>query len=301
MEKHTTVLLREAVDALAITAGATVVDATLGSGGHAQEIVARLGVSGTYIGIDADQSAIDAQRDVLKGTCHVNLKVGNFRDIDSILNTTEYGKPDSILADLGWRMEQFSGNGKGFSFQIDEPLIMTYGDASLYPFTAHDVVNEWEEEHIRTILEAYGEERYASRIVRGILQAREAGEIKTTFDLVKIIESSVPVHYKTGKINPATRTFQALRIAVNDELSALEEFMERSLTLLKDNGRLAIITFHSLEDRMVKHTFRAFERDQRGIVLTKKPITPNDDEIIRNKRARSAKLRVFEKHESTAD
>lgn len=300
MEKHTTVLLTEAVDALAINAHATVVDATLGSGGHAQAIIDRLGSKGRYIGIDADPSAVEAARSSLKGDAAIVLAVGNFRDLNSLLDAHHIQNVDAILADLGWRMEQFSGNGKGFSFQIDEPLIMTFGDPTQYPFTAYDMVNEWEENHLVDVLQGYGEEQYARRIVRGILTARADHPIETTFDLVKVISESVPVRYKNGKIHPATRTFQALRMTVNDELGVLSAFMEAAVERLNPHGRLAIITFHSLEDRVVKHTLRTFAHDQRGTVLTKKPILPTREEINQNRRARSAKLRVFEKHESDA-
>jgi 16S rRNA (cytosine1402-N4)-methyltransferase len=302
MEKHTTVLLNEAVDALAIKRDGVYVDATLGAHGHGGRIVAGLGPKGTYIGIDADATAIrDAETD-LKGVCTIKLLTGNFRNIDSLLDAQ--GLPagqagieavDGILADLGWRMEQFSGNGKGFSFQVDEPLVMTYGDPETYPFTARDIINEWDEENIISILEGYGEERYAWRIAKAICAERVNAPIRTTFSLKEVIERAVPAQYLHGKIHPSTRTFQALRIAVNDELGALETFLTKCQVLLKPHGRLAIITFHSLEDRIVKHTFRAFAHDQKGVLITKKPILPSREEMNSNKRARSAKLRIFEK------
>jgi 16S rRNA (cytosine1402-N4)-methyltransferase len=295
MERHTSVLLTEAVDALAIKQNGVYVDATLGAHGHGARIVETLGTKGTYIGIDADPVAVGEAEAKLKGAPTILLRVGNFRDIDSIVEQIGIQTVDGILADLGWRMEQFSGNGKGFSFQVDEPLQMTYGDPSKYPFTAHDIVNSWDEENIVSILQGYGEERYAPRIARGIMRARENGVIATTGELKAIIEASVPRGYRHGKINPSTRTFQALRIAVNDELGALEVFLEKSVKLLNQGGRLAVITFHSLEDRIVKHSFRAYAHDQRGVLVTKKPILPRGDELAQNKRARSAKLRIFEK------
>jgi 16S rRNA (cytosine1402-N4)-methyltransferase len=297
MESHITVLLKEAVEALRILPDHTVVDATLGSGGHSREILSRLETGGRYIGIDADPRAIEHAQEVLKGTCSMHFAQGNFRAIDSILNAQGIHSADGILADLGWRMEQFSGNGKGFSFQVDEPLRMTFGDPSDYVFTAHDIVNEWEPEHIESILTGYGEEKFARRIVSGILKAREEGPIMTTFALAKVISDSVPSFYRYGKLNPATRTFQALRIAVNDELGALEEFLRKSFELLTPGGHLAVITFHSLEDRIVKHAFLRAKEEGIGIPLTKKPLTPHDDEIKGNPRSRSAKLRVFEKYE----
>lgn len=297
MEKHTTVLLNEAVDALAIKADGFYVDATLGAHGHGGRIVDGLGPHGTYIGIDADKTAIrDAEID-LKGVCAIKLLEGNFRDIDSLLNEQGIGAVDGILADLGWRMEQFSGNGKGFSFQVDEPLVMTYGDKEKYPFIARDIVNEWDEENIVAILEGYGEERYARRIAKAICTERINAPISTSFSLKDVIERAVPAQYRHGKIHPSTRTFQALRIAVNDELGVLLTFITKCLELLAPNGRLAIITFHSLEDRIVKHTFRNFSHDQKGVLITKRPILPSREEMTANKRARSAKLRIFEKHD----
>ena len=299
MKTHITVLEKEAVDALALSSDAVVVDATLGAGGHSQRIAAKLGTNGTLIGIDADKTAIEAAKDLFKDVpCTVRLVEGNFRTLHDQLVLLHIEDVDAILADLGWRMEQFSGNGKGFSFQVDEPLLMTYGDASQYPFTAYDIVNEWKEEQIMNVLKGYGEERYAKRIAQGIVKARESARIETTAQLVAVIETSVPAMYRRGRIHPATKTFQALRIAVNDELEALEHFIAQSIEALKDGGRLAIITFHSIEDRIVKHLFRTYAQNQKGTVVTKRPITATDEELAVNKRARSAKLRIFEKHEN---
>jgi 16S rRNA (cytosine1402-N4)-methyltransferase len=295
MEKHTSVLLTEAVDALAIKAHGVYVDATLGAHGHGEKIIERLGVRGIYIGIDADPEAVRSAREELHGQATVKLITGNFKDIDSIVEQEGIEMVDGILADLGWRMEQFSGNGKGFSFQVDEPLVMTYGDKENYPFTAHDIVNTWDEENIVSILHGYGEERYARRIAKGIVTAREKGAITTTFELTRVIEANVPGVYRHGKIHPSTRTFQALRMTVNDELGVLDTFLRKALALLSVGGRLAVITFHSLEDRVVKHTFKQFTHDSLGMLVTKKPIVPTQEEMNTNRRARSAKLRIFEK------
>ena len=294
-EKHTTVLLTEATRGLAIRTDATIVDATVGAGGHALTIARMLGKEGTFIGFDADQSAIEAAKTLLANTAPTkHLCVGNFRHIDSLLDTEGIRDVDGILADLGWRREQFGGNGKGFSFLVDEPLIMTYGDPGAYPFTARDIVNDWDETQIRTILGGYGEERYAGSIARSIVESRKKAPIETTFDLVRSITTSVPTQYAHGRIHPATRTFQALRITVNDELTALQEFITKSILRLRPNGRLAIISFHSLEDRIVKHLFRAFA-EENGTIVTKKPITPGEKERSANPRSRSAKLRIFQK------
>ena len=299
MKTHITVLEKEAVDALKLDLikEATVVDATLGAGGHARRITAVLGKDATFIGIDADPIAIQEAKEVFKDTaCTTHLVVGNFRILHKQLVLLHIERVDAILADLGWRMEQFSGNGRGFSFLVDEPLIMTFGDPQTYSFVARDIVNEWKEEDIANVLKGYGEERYARRIARGIIAAREHALIETTAQLVAVIQDSVPAVYRRGRIHPATKTFQALRITVNDELDALSEFVEQSVTALKEGGRLAIITFHSIEDRIVKQLFRTYTRDQIGTMVTKKPVIPSDEEIRENKRSRSAKLRIFEKH-----
>lgn len=293
---HKTVLLDEAVEALAIKNSSIVADATLGAGGHASCIIEKLGKKGVFIGIDADESAIGEAKQLLThGTCTKHLEVGNFRNIDSIFTQIQIPKADAILADLGWRMEQFSGNGRGFSFNFDEELLMTFGDPKNYAFTAKDILNEWKEEDIKNVLKGYGEEKFSGRIARAIVEARDVAPFETTFQLAQVIEDVVPGFYRRGRIHCATRAFQALRIAVNDEFDALDEFIRKSIALLNPGGRLAIITFHSTEDRIVKHLFRNYTHDQIGIVLTKKPITATREELLHNPRARSAKLRIFEK------
>lgn len=294
--RHITVLLDEAVEALALSPNAHVVDATFGSGGHARNIVSKLGPKGIYLGIDADATAFKHADDIRRGAaCSVIFKVGNFKAIDTHVAECAGMQPNAILADLGWRMEQFSGNGKGFSFQHDEPLLMTYGDPKEYPFTARDIVNEWDAEHIATVLKGYSEERAAFKIAAAIVNARMQRPIQTTFDLVQIIESVNRPNGYRSKIHPATRTFQALRIAVNDEWSVVDTLIQKSVSLLTSGGRLVIITFHSIEDRVVKHTFKELAEKGIGRVCTKKPIRPSAEEILRNPRSRSAQLRIFEK------
>ncbi len=298
MNTHITVLRNEAIEALAIKPGDTIVDATVGSGGHTAAILERLGEGGTYVGIDADVTAISNAEARFKNVPpKTNWCTGNFRNIDSILNALNIKHADGILADLGWRLEQFQGGGKGFSFQYDEPLTMTYGDSSTYPFNAQDIVNEWEEKDIYNVLTAYGEERFAYRIAKAILAEREEKPILTSGALTKIIEDAVPPFYRRGKIHPATRTFQALRVAVNDEFEALEVFLHAAFNRLSPGGRLAIISFHSLEDRIVKTIFRALAHDAHGYLVTKKPLAPTPEEIANNPRARSAKLRIIQKYE----
>ena len=295
MKQHYTVLKTVAVEALAIKTSSVVVDATLGAGGHAEEILARLGTHGVFIGIDADEDAVLRAQKMCNSKATTHFVCDNFRNINSITAHLHSTHIDAILADLGWRMDQFGGNGKGFSFLVDEPLVMTFGDSAKYAFAASDIVNEWEEQSIYNVLKGYGEERFAGRIARAIVAHRQTKPIASTFELVNIIKNVVPHFYRTAKIHPATRTFQALRIAVNDEFGALEAFIHDSIALLAPQGRLVIITFHSLEDRIVKHLFRAYARDHVGTVLTKKPITESSEMLQVNPRARSAKLRVFEK------
>lgn len=292
--KHETVLLHEAVEALAIRPDSTIVDATFGAGGHAAEIVAKLGPSGHYIGIDTDKTAL---RHKLSQLNNVTLVHGNFRALTTLIGTlNEHMEVNAILADLGWRMEQFSGNGRGFSFRHDEPLLMTLGDPEDYPFTARDIVNEWDEHVLADIIFGYGEERFARRIAKKIVEARIETPIETSKQLSDLIVSAYPAVARHGRTHVATKTFQALRIAVNEELTAIEDLIEQGITLLAPQGRLAIITFHSIEDRVVKHAFKAAKEADRGIVVTKKPITPSSEELETNPRARSAKLRIFEKN-----
>lgn len=298
MERHITVLAEEAIAALNIKKHASIVDATLGAGGHGREILSRLDRGGVFVGIDADPSAIETARvnpDFSGSRAGIHLVTGNFRNIDAILENLGLKKVDGILADLGWRMEQVEKGGKGFSFRKDEPLVMTYGDPNEYLFTAEDIVNDWEESDIANVLKGYGEERFARRIAQRIVEARKIAPITRSIQLAHIVESGTPHSYTKGKIHPATRTFQALRIAVNDELAALTEFIEKAVLLLLPEGRLAIISFHSTEDRIVKHAFRTLAQRQEVKLVNKRPITPEDREITNNPRARSAKLRVLEK------
>ncbi|NCN52285.1 16S rRNA (cytosine(1402)-N(4))-methyltransferase RsmH [Candidatus Parcubacteria bacterium] len=296
---HVTVLKKEAVEGLSLRPEAIIVDATLGAGGHARDILSQLNSDGMLIALDADESAIEALEGELKGDATVHLITANFRTLDSVLTKLDVPHVDGVLADLGWRMEQFAGGGKGFSFQHDEPLTMTFGnptDEDSYPFTAKDIINEWSEESIANVLKGYGEERFAKRIARKIVEERESAPIETSGQLVEIISSAVPGFYRTGKTHPATRSFQALRIAVNDELASLEEFIQVAVQHLSPNGRLAIITFHSIEDRIVKHTFRTLAAEHGMTIITKKPVTASKEELAENPRARSAKLRIIQKN-----
>lgn len=287
---HTPVLLNETIKALNLKPDSVVVDCTLGSGGHAKAILEKLSDEGGYVGIDADVEAVKNAEALKKAKATVHLVHNNFANIGEIVREHKL-QPTAILADLGWRSEQFESGGKGFSFQSDEPLLMTYGDPENYPFTARDIVNEWEESSIADIIYGYGEERRARKIARAIVEAREQKPIETARELASIIESVVP----RQKINPATKTFQALRIAVNNELETLKKLLEDGFACLVPGGRMAIISFHSLEDRIVKTFFKNLTAENFASKITKKPIIAQKEELKINPRARSAKLRVIEK------
>lgn len=291
MSEHITVLGKEAVDALKLEEGSVAIDATANGGGHSREIHKKIGTEGLLIAIDVDPAAIALLKDSFTAP-NVRIVKENFRNLEQVRDTEQLDRVDGILADLGWSTNQFETGGRGLSFRYDEPLLMTYGDPETYSFTAQDIVNRWDEEDIANVLYGYADERNSRKIARAIVEARREKEIKTTGDLTEIIYRVLP---KKGRIDPATKTFQALRIAVNDEYGALRDLLDSSLRILSDHGRLAIITFHSGEDKIVKDFMRNAKDSGQGILITKKPITPARAEILRNPRARSAKLRVFEK------
>lgn len=293
--QHISVLKTEAVLGLALKPHSTVVDATLGGGGHSRLILDTLGAHGTLVGLDADGTAIEALADLKDAKATVHLVVENFANLSEVLATITIETVDAVLADLGWRTDQFTDGKKGFSFSADEPLLMTFGDPSLYDFTAADIVNRWAEADIANVIYGYGEERYSRRIAALIVETRRKTPITTALQLATLIETAVPVSYRNGRTHAATKSFQGLRIAVNDEFAVLEKFLNSAWSHLNPGGRLAVISFHSLEDRIVKHTFKAFAHAGSGVLITKKPIVPTRDEIVANPRSRSAKLRIIEK------
>jgi len=299
---HETVLLNEAVDALSLSEGSIIVDGTLGSAGHATLITKQLGASGTFIGIDHDSDALSRSKLLLeKAGCTKHFIEGNFRDISTHLKKLEIKCIDGLLLDLGLNSEQLESSNRGFSFQKNEPLSMTFSaDSSKSLFTAETILNEWKEEHLFDVIKGYGEERFAKSIARKIIEARQEKKFKTTDELVDVIKGAVPTWYRHKKIHPATKTFQALRITVNDEIESLKQGLTDAYTHLNDNGRIVVISFHSIEDRVVKHLFHSWEKEDKGIRITKKPLTPTDKEKETNPRSRSAKLRVFEKHVHTS-
>lgn len=292
---HESVLMKEVLEALDVQSSDTVVDATIGGGGHFAALLLQLGEGGVIVGIDADPAAVERGREAYAldrrpGRPVAHLVNDNFRNLARILERLNIAPVDKILFDLGWSGYQIAAP-RGFSFQQDEPLLMTYGEGGE---TAADIVNGFSEEALADLIFTYGEEHFSRGIARAIVTARAKERILTTGQLVRAVEAGVPAWYRARKINPATKTFQALRIAVNDELGALREGLTAALAALSAGGRLAIISFHSIEDRVVKNMLRDAAQEGFGTV-TKKPIVPSRAEILRNRRARSAKLRIFER------
>ena len=290
---HTAVLKKEVLEYLDPKQNENFVDCTVGEGGHSEDILKKNGPEGKVLGIDLDPHQIGAAQ-----WLHVQFKDriilvnDSYANLTEIIERKEFGPVNGILLDLGMSSAQLEAAQKGFSFQIDQGLDMRYNDEGGYTLTAEKIVNEYPEEKIAEILEEYGEEKFAKKIAKNIVEQRKKGRIKTTFQLIKIIKDSTPPVYWRGKIHYATRTFQALRIAVNDELENVKKVLPQALLTLAPEGRLAVISFHSLEDRIVKN-FLAGEFKKGTIkILTKKPVTASREELGKNPRSRSAKLRV---------
>ncbi len=300
--RHDSVLMQEVLEALEVSPSDTVVDATLGGAGHFAALLTALGEGGVIIGIDADPAAVERGRaayalDRRPERPVAHLVNDNFRNLARILERLGVGQVDKMLFDLGWSGYQVAAP-RGFSFQKDEPLYMTYGEGGE---TAADIVNSSSEEDLADIIFTYGEERFARPIARAIVAARSKERILTTDALVAAIKAGTPSWYHERKIHPATKTFQALRIATNDELGSLREGLTAALTTLAPCGRLAVISFHSIEDRVVKSVLRDAEQTGLGVMTPKKPISPTRAEVLANRRARSAKLRVFERNAVAAE
>ncbi len=300
---HASVLLHESIDGLNIQPGDIVVDGTLGNGGHTEEMIKR-GPAAVYA-IDADADALARSQTrlaplITKSGVKVTFILGNFRNMQTLLAEHGVEQVDKILLDIGLSSNQLEESGRGFSFRSEEPLNMSFKkDVTEDDFTAETIVNKWDEDSIRTIIKAYGEERWAGRIARHIVRIRERAMIRTTNDLVEIILSATPKSYHRQRLHPATRTFQALRITVNDELQALDQGLTTGFNLLRPGGRMAVISFHSLEDRMVKDYFKTMDQTGFAERTHKKPIVPKEEELRDNPRSRSAKLRIISKGKET--
>lgn len=292
---HQSVLTREVIEWLDLAPGKTILDGTLGSGGHAAAILDRLGPGGKLIGCDKDADALAEASRVLEKYGDQCVKIhADFSEAVEQLRKSGPTRVDGILLDLGVSSMQLDRPERGFSFRFEGPLDMRM-DGSAPIATARELVNRLSEEALRDILYRYGEERLARRIASAIVRERSRRAIETTSQLAQIVWNAVPVPARHGRIHPATRTFQALRLAVNGEIESLETLLQRAPELLTAGGRLVVLSFHSLEDRLVKHSLRRYQQEGLGRVLTKKPVTPREDEIAVNPRSRSAKLRAFER------
>ena len=294
--QHFPVMPKEALFWLVHESGRIYLDCTVGYGGHAEKIIEASGPQSRLIGLDRDAVAIEASRERLaRFGDRVVLLHGHFVDLKRHLAVSGIGQVDGILFDLGVSSPQLEEPGRGFSFRGDGPLDMRM-DQSMSG-TAADLVNRWPEAQLADAIFQFGEERFSRRIARAIVRARERRPLETTKELVSVIEGSVPANYRHGRLHCATRTFQALRIAVNNELDCIEPALRDAVDVLSPGGRLCVISFHSLEDRIVKHTFRALsgKGDPALTVLTKKPQIPAREESDRNPRSRSAKLRAAQR------
>lgn len=283
---HKAVLLQESIDGLDLKADSTFLDGTLGAGGHSGEVLRRF-PNVRIIGLDRDPEAMEN----VKAKLGIEARVESFRHLDRVLEELGVSSVNAILLDLGISSDQLETSGRGFSFQKDEPLDMRMSDQGIM---AADILNSWDESAIELILRGFGEEKYSRKIARAIVQRRDNHPFTTTYDLVETITAVKPKTFR-DKINPATKTFQALRIAVNEELTTLEEGLVKAWEALTKDGRLVVISFHSLEDRIVKNFFRDRVQEGQGELINKKPIVPTKTEVESNPRSRSAKLRIIKK------
>lgn len=311
-ERHKPVLLHEIIDILDLKPGAVVVDCNLGDGGHSELIINQLKGNVTILGFDLDSDAIARTKTYLRQSMSEEMLKSlipiqaNFSQIAEEISKHGYGdnSVDAVLFDLGLSTYDLIGSGKGFTFREDEPLHMTFGANSDYLFNAYDIVNGWDEEDIANVIYAYGEDSKARFIAKLIVEARAKGEIKTSMQLAGIIEAKLgkggirfEKHGPPKKItHSATKTFQALRIAVNNELEHLRTALEKAFKVLKPGGKLAVISYHSLEDRITKQYFKQWAKEDLATEITKKPTVPSEEEQETNPRSRSAKLRILTKN-----
>ena len=306
---HKSVLLQEAVDGLSVKPNGIYVDGTLGGAGHAGVVCSKLGAEGRFVGIDQDEDAVTISKERLRGFGQkVTIVRSNYSDMVNVLHNLGIEKVDGILLDLGVSSFQLDTEERGFSYRMDAPLDMRMD--SRQDLTAATVVNEYTESELFHLIRDYGEDRFAKNIAKNIVLERQKEPILTTGRLADIVSYSIPMKIRKQGGHPAKRTFQAIRIEVNHELEVLERNLSDMIDLLNPEGRFCIITFHSLEDRIVKVSFKKNEnpctcpkdfpvcvcgKQSKGIVITRKPILPGPEEIEENTRAKSAKLRVFER------
>lgn len=291
---HKSVLLDAVLSHLNLSPGKIVLDATLGAGGHAESILKQISPDGLLIGLDQDSEALQrAEKRLQQVGGKFELKHLNFRFLDQALSQLHIHQVDAVLLDVGLSSDQIEEGDRGFSFMREGPLDMRMDKTQSQ--TAEHLIYGLSEEELIQIFTVYGEERFAKRIARKIVADRPSRSIQTTLDLKTLVEEIVPSKYRFGRIHPATRIFQALRIAVNDELGALKEALPKAFGALTVGGRLAVISFHSLEDRIVKRFFVSQKQIGAGLIVTKKPIEASEDELRENPKARSAKMRVIQR------
>lgn len=307
--RHRSVLLEETIEGLHIKPDGIYVDGTLGGGGHAFEVCSRLGNKGIFVGVDQDAAAIEAAGQRLKGFGEkVRIVRSNYRDAKSQLQKLGIDKVDGIILDLGVSSYQLDTAERGFSYREDAPLDMRMDTRQVR--TARDIVNEYSEMELFHVIRDYGEDRFAKNIAKHLVKRRKEKPVETTGELAEIIKGAIPMKYQKKSGHPAKRTFQAIRIELNRELEVLKDSLDDMIELLNPGGRLCIITFHSLEDRIVKSAFRRNENPctcppdfpvcvcgnvSKGRIVTKKPVLPGEREMEENSRSKSAKLRIFER------
>lgn len=306
---HKSVLLKETIDNLNVRPGGIYVDGTLGGGGHSFEILKRLGGNGKLIGIDRDSDAINAAAERLKefGSAATIVR-DNYSNMTDVVKSLGINGVDGIVLDLGVSSYQLDTVSRGFTYKVDAPLDMRMDDRQ--KLTAQDIVNDYSENEIYRIIRDYGEDKFAKNIAKHIVNARKNERITTTGQLSDIIKAAIPARVRMAGGHPAKKTFQAIRIELNSELDVLTKSIDTMIDLLNDKGRICIITFHSLEDRIVKNGFKRNEnpctcppdfpvcvcgKKAKGKIITRKPIVPSEQELNQNKRAKSSKLRVFER------
>ena len=308
---HTSVLLKETIDGLHIRPDGIYVDGTLGGGGHAYEVCRRLSKNGRFVGIDQDEAAIDAAgRRLAEFEEQVDIVRSNYCEMTQVMKELGIQKVDGIVLDLGVSSYQLDEPERGFTYREDVPLDMRMDRRQ--PQTARDIVNEYSEMELYRMIRDYGEDKFAKNIAKHIVAARAAKPIETTLELSEIVKAAIPMKFRAVGGHPAKRTFQAIRIELNRELEVLKNSLDDMIELLNSGGRICIITFHSLEDRIVKNIFRTNEnpctcprdfpvcvcgKNPKGRVVTRKPVLPSEEELLTNSRAKSAKLRIFEKGE----
>lgn len=293
---HIPVLCRELVERIRLPRDGWVVDATIGNGGHSRLFGAQLGPKGMILGLDVDPKCIQRAHSNTNGlSCKIVLARENFSRLAEVMKEHSLDQADLILADLGFCSDQIEDKDRGLSFQSDMPLDMRLDDR--LSVTAADIVNRWDEKALADVIYKYGQDRASRRIARFIVQARQQQKITTTAQLASIVRKALskPGRHRSERIDPATRTFQALRIEVNHELDCLERMLEQAPNLLKSGGYIALISFHSLEDRIVKNNFRKMKMDGIYHIVTPKPITASAEERATNPRSRSAKLRIAQR------